>query len=82
MNDPDPMPKDFGLKWVLWMAWSNAITILAVIQGAFASILLLSDDGPDAMITHAQFRSAALINAVLVGILARIDRKRPSQEKS
>jgi hypothetical protein len=45
MNDPVPtMPSDFGLRYVLWIAWRwvyyNPLTILSVAQGVIFQLAL------------------------------------------
>jgi hypothetical protein len=78
MNNPDPVPRDFGWRYIAWMAWCNAITILAVLQGALASVLLAVDDSAkNPLLTHNEFRLVILGNAVLTGLIAQVKRNKP-----
>lgn len=77
MNDPDPMPRDFGLRWIMWMAWSNAVTILAILQGIFASLLLVGDDPNNPLFSHNAFRYIMLGNAILTGLVAQLKKNHP-----
>ena len=77
MNSPDPIPRDFGWRYILWMIWSNAITILAALQGIFASVLLVSDDPTNPMLPHTWVRWIVLGNAILTGVIAQVKRNSP-----
>ncbi len=77
MNSPDPIPRDFGWRYILWMIWSNAITILAALQGIFVSVLLVSDDPTNPMLPHYVVRWIVLGNAVLTGVVAQLKRNSP-----
>lgn len=81
----EPMPGDFGWKYVLWTVWlgwiyfwkwvwSQAITILMVVQGTLAAITL-----DPTLIPHETFHWLLLGNAVLCAVLAQIKRTHPSQ---
>jgi hypothetical protein len=69
---PKPMPLDFGWKYVWWVAWSNAITILAIAQGTFATMALASD-----MFSHNTVRIYMVANAVMSAIIAQVKRNLP-----
>ena len=74
----DAMPRDFGWRYIGWLAWTNAITILSVIQGAFASALLVVDADPaHPMVPIKVVQIIVIGNAVLTGIVAQIKRNNP-----
>ena len=77
MSTPSPGPSYFGLRYILWLAWCNAITLLAVAQAALASVMLVSDDGADPLFTHAQFRYIILANAILTAVVAQTKKSNP-----
>jgi len=80
MSSPDPVPSYFGPRYLAWLLWSNAITVLSVLQGVFASVLLVSDPSghdPDPLIPHNVSRFIILGNAVLTGIIAQLKRNNP-----
>jgi hypothetical protein len=67
-----PIPKDWGWRYVLWAIWSNMITILAIIQGTIAYLMLEQD-----IFTHQTFRSIVIVNAALTGIVAQFKKNVP-----
>lgn len=72
-DEPDPpMPRDFGVRYILWMAWCNAITILSVLQGIFATLALAGD-----MFSHNTVRIYMVANAILSAVVAQIKRNKP-----
>jgi hypothetical protein len=75
----EPMPRDFGWRYIGWLAWCNAITILSTLQGVFAAVLLVVDvpDDPHPMLSHTAVRVIFLINAVLTALVAQIKRNNP-----
>jgi hypothetical protein len=91
----EEIPKDFGVRYVLWYAWlgllglgkffwANAITILMILQAAFAALLLIADNPADPqhplagpLISHTVSRSIILANAILCAVLAQIKRSSP-----
>lgn len=74
----DPMPRDFGWRYVGWFLWSNAITGLAILQTATATILVASDPAdPNPLIPHMVLKAIVLANAVLSGIIAQVKRYNP-----
>ena len=79
MSTPDPMPRDFGWRYVAWFLWCNIITILSALQGVFAAVLLAAgeDAGRDPMIPHTWFRWIVLGNAILTGAVAQVKRNKP-----
>jgi hypothetical protein len=83
----DPMPSDFGWKYMVWTAWSglvyilkwawaNAITILMLVQGVLATLTL-----DPTLIPHDTFHYILIANAVLCAVLAQIKRPHPSLTK-
>jgi hypothetical protein len=72
MSQPDPVPRDFGWRYIAWLAWTNAVTILMVIQGVFATLALASD-----MFSHNTVRVYMVASAVLSAVVAQIKRNAP-----
>jgi len=72
-----PMPRDFGWRYIGWLAWSNSITILSALQGIFASVLLVAEDPQHPLLSHDAFRLVILGNAILTGLVAQIKRNNP-----
>jgi hypothetical protein len=72
MNDPDPIPRDFGLRYILWFCWSNAITGLSILQGIIAYLML-----DEQIFDHTTFRYIVLANAILTGTVSQIKRNYP-----
>lgn len=72
MNNPDPVPRDWGWRYITWLIWCNAITILAVAQGVFATLALASD-----MFSHTTIRVYMVANAILSALIAQIKRNNP-----
>jgi hypothetical protein len=80
MNTPaEDMPRDFGIRYILWVCWSNAITILMTLQGVFAAVLLVAenDTSKDPLLPHTWVRWIVLGNAILTGVVAQIKRSNP-----
>lgn len=44
MNTPDPMPSNFGLKYIFWIAWRwvyyNPLTLLLALQGVLVQLVV------------------------------------------
>lgn len=72
MNTPDPVPAYFSFRYVLWLCWTNAITILSVVQGIAAALTL----DPTA-VSHAVFHWCLIANSVLCVVIAQIKRNAP-----
>jgi hypothetical protein len=66
------IPRDFGWRYILWWIWSNAITVLMIVQAAFATLTL-----DPTLIPHNVFHWLLVTNAVLCAILAQIKRNNP-----
>jgi hypothetical protein len=73
MSDPDPqMPRDFGWRYVAWLAWSNAISILATLQAIFAAITL-----DPTLVSHQAFHVISIANLVLLVVIAQLKKNNP-----
>jgi hypothetical protein len=73
MNAEDtPMPTNFGFRYIAWAVWANLITILAVLQGVLATLMLDQD-----IFSHETFRYIVLGNALLTALVAQIKRNSP-----
>jgi hypothetical protein len=95
-DEPDSVPKDFGLKYVLWYMWLGLLGFFKFLQTAalFAwrnAITLLSTacavftglttDPNQTLVSHETFHYVLLVNFVLTIILAQIKRTTPPTEK-
>ncbi len=80
----DPMPKDFGWRYILWTCWqgwvfawkwiwAQAITILMMAQGIAAAITL-----DPTLVSHDELHYWLIGNAVMCAILAQIKREKPT----
>jgi hypothetical protein len=70
--DSDPVPSYFGVRYVLWFLWSNAITMLMLVQGAFTALTL-----DPTLVSHTTFHWLLIGNAVICAALAQIKRNNP-----
>jgi hypothetical protein len=68
----DEIPRDFGWRYILWMCWSNIITIMASAQGIVAMLMLDQE-----IFSHTTFRYIVLGNAILTAVVAQIKRNNP-----
>lgn len=69
----DDMPRDFGFRYIAWLAWSNAITVLGTLQ-AIVSLLVMGDKS---LFTDNQFHELLFANAVLTIIVAQLKKNNP-----
>jgi len=60
------MPSNFGLKYILWFFWSNAITSLMVVQVIFATLAL------DESVPHNVAHWCLIGNAVVTAVVAQV----------
>ena len=73
MNDPiPPMPLNFGLRYVLWIAWSNALTILMTLQAVFTMVTL-----DPTLVDHAVAHYCLVASCVLGIVIAQLKRNNP-----
>jgi hypothetical protein len=75
-GEPDPVPSYFGLRYIMWFLWCNAITLLSAVQLGVAALLLLATDD-HALFTKTQFIWIAGSNAFLTGAIAVIKKNNP-----
>jgi hypothetical protein len=68
----EPMPRDFGWRWVLWMAWCNAISILATLQAVFAAITL-----DPTLLPHDVVHWIQIASLILLVIIAQLKKYNP-----
>jgi hypothetical protein len=68
----DPVPAYFSWRYVLWLSWSNPVTILATLQGIFQAITL-----DDSLLPHSVTHGIAIANLVLIIIIAQIRKRLP-----
>ena len=64
-----PIPANFGIKYIAWVIWANAVTVLMLMQGVFAALTL-----DPTLVSHDTFHWLLIANAVLCAILAQIKR--------
>jgi hypothetical protein len=71
-----PIPSNFGVRYVMWFLWCNAITALMITQAAFATLTL-----DPTLIPHNLTHWMLVGNAVLCAALAQIKRNTPPPTK-
>ena len=77
MSQPDdPVPAYFTWRYLLWLCWTNAITLLATLQGLFSILLLEAGEDPS-FLTHTQIRWIYFANAALLFIVAQAKKQNP-----
>lgn len=59
-------------KWLGWFLWSNAITLIQVVQVSIAGLMIYAEAFP-----HEVFRKLVIANAILTGIISQIKANRP-----
>lgn len=74
MTDEPPMPRNFGWRWLLWVAWCNAITILSALQAVFTA---LTSDPDSTLVSHRAFHIISVCNLVLVIVVAQVKKNSP-----
>ena len=66
------IPANFGVKYILWAIWSNAITILMIAQTIFTTITL-----DPTLVSHNAAHWILICNAIAAAVLAQIKRNNP-----
>ena len=72
-GDHDPVPKYFSMRYIWWVIYSNAITILATIQLIFQGLTL-----DPTMLDHKTVHWVDIFNMVLMIIVAQAKKNDPS----
>jgi hypothetical protein len=72
----DPVPAYFSFRYVLWLAWTNAITILMMAQAALTTLTVSGD-----IFAPTTERKILLAVAILGTVLAQIKRNGPPPMK-
>lgn len=72
MNSPDPVPPYFGWRYIVWLAWTNAISILGVVQAVFQAITLDAT-----LVSHNTVHYLSIANLVLIVVIAQIKKNNP-----
>lgn len=72
MSTPEPMPRDFGLRWILWWGWCNAISILTTFQAVLAAVTL-----DPSLLPHDLVHYAMIANCVLTIVIAQTKKNSP-----
>jgi hypothetical protein len=65
----DPVPAYFSFRYVVWLGWSNAITILATLQAVFATITL-----DPTLMSPTAFHWCSIANLIFIVVVAQIKR--------
>jgi hypothetical protein len=66
------LPRTFGIRYILWMAWSNSLTILLTLQAIFLQLTLDPESIPRNWV-HRLLQAANLIGI----IIAQLKRNTP-----
>lgn len=72
MNQPDPVPRDFGWRYVAWFAWDNAVSILSTMQAVFQAVTL-----DPTLVSHNTVHWLSIGNLVLIVLIAQIKKNSP-----
>ena len=75
MNDPHPvppMPRDFGWRYILWVTWCNALSILGTAQAILAMLAL-----DPTLVSAKSYHYITLANAILVVVVAQWKKNAP-----
>lgn len=67
-----PMPHDFGWRWLVWLLWSNILTVLLTIQAIFLQLTLDPESLPRNWV-HRVLQAANIIGIVV----AQVKRNNP-----
>src|SRR5271169_4460209 len=70
-------PSYFGWRYIWWIIWSKAITILMIVQAAFTTLTL-----DPTLVPHNVFHWLLIANAMMVAVLAQIKREVPAHVKT
>ena len=70
------VPASFGARYIAWAIWSNAITLLMIVQAILATLTL-----DPTIMPHDEFHWLLVANAVLCAILAQIKRNTTPPKK-
>jgi hypothetical protein len=73
---PQGVPAYFGWRYIFFWVWSHMITVLMIVQAAFTTLTL-----DPTLVSHNVFHGLLIANAVLVSILAQINRQMPAAGK-
>jgi hypothetical protein len=68
----EPMPRDFGWRYIGWFLWCNALTLLGTAQGTFAVLALAND-----MFSPRTLKTYLIANAVLSVVVSQIKKNFP-----
>lgn len=82
MSDQDPVPAYFSFRYVLWIFWTQAITILGAAQGGLSVLLAATMDSKNPPISHLATLILTGVNGGLIAALANIRRNNPPPMKS
>jgi hypothetical protein len=71
MSD-DPVPAYFTWRYILWLTWSNAVTILATVQIFFQAITL-----DPTLVDRTTAHWVAIANLALMAIISQVKKNNP-----
>ena len=75
MSSTDPVPSYFSFRYIAWVAWSNAITIMAMLQAIFQAITL-----DPTLLPHEVVHWATIVSLILTIIVAQMKKNNPPGE--
>jgi hypothetical protein len=73
------MPRSFGWRYILWLAWSNALTILLSIQAIFLQLTI--DSEIPRVWTHHLLTAADVLGIVAAQIKRNVPPGPPPRRK-
>ena len=77
MSQPDPIPSDFGVRYMWrflwWFLWTNPVSILSTVQAVFTAITL-----DPTLLNHQAFHVISICNLVAIVIIAQVKKRNPS----
>ena len=71
MSD-DPVPAYFSWRYIIWLSWSNAVTILGTIQAIFQAITI-----DQTLVDHTTAHIISIINLAIMVIIAQMKKNNP-----
>jgi hypothetical protein len=71
MSD-DPVPAYFSWRYIFWLLWANAITVLNTIQAVVATLTL-----DPTLIPHDTLHYLLIANCILCVVVAQLKKNNP-----
>ena len=78
-DDDDPVPHYFSWRYIFWITWTNAITLLGLAQSICLSIIAMEQNPTtkEAILPWSVMRIVLLANAMLIPIVAQFKKNNP-----